>query len=99
MAITNHERVGRALELLRKGLLPFFQREMQAKYGENWLDTALQSGKDRRSLETGNIINWDVQNLLVVMWENWHDVFRTVLGQPERTLVSELRETRNNWAH
>ena len=39
MAITNHERVGKTLELLRKGLLPFFQREMQAKYGENWLET------------------------------------------------------------
>jgi hypothetical protein len=99
MAVTNHERVGKALELLRKGLLPFFQREMQAKYGENWLETALQSIKDKRSFDQGDTTNWDVHNLLVVMWEHWNDVFRTVLGQSERTLVSELRETRNKWAH
>ncbi len=68
MAVTNHERVGKALELLRKGLQPFFQREMQAKYGENWLETALQSFKDRWSIDAGEIINWDVHHLLVVMW-------------------------------
>ena len=30
MAITNHERVGKALELLRDGLAPFVERELQA---------------------------------------------------------------------
>ena len=29
MATTNHERVGRALELLKAGLGPFVEREMQ----------------------------------------------------------------------
>ena len=67
MAVTNHERVGKALDLLRKGLLPFFKREMQAKYGENWLETALQSIKDRRSFDQGETVNWDVHQLLVVM--------------------------------
>src|SRR5262245_12257072 len=33
------------------------------------------------------------------MWEAWNDVFRNVLGQAERTLVSELRDVRNKWAH
>ncbi len=99
MAVTNHERIGKALELLRKGLLPFFQREMQAKYDENWLETALQPLKDMTAFNAGETVNWDVHHLLLVMWENWHDVFRSVLGQSERTLVSELRETRNQWAH
>ena len=30
MAITNHERVGKALELLREGLLPFVERELSS---------------------------------------------------------------------
>ena len=29
MAITNHERVGKALELLRAGLAPFIERELK----------------------------------------------------------------------
>ena len=30
MAITNHERVGNAMQLLRQGLAPFVEREVQA---------------------------------------------------------------------
>ena len=33
------------------------------------------------------------------MWNQWQLVFRKTLGQAERTLVSELRDVRNRWAH
>ena len=33
------------------------------------------------------------------MWESWNDVFRLTLGPAERSLVSELRDHRNRWAH
>ena len=33
------------------------------------------------------------------MWDQWHKVFRKVLGQAERSMVSELRDVRNRWAH
>jgi len=33
MAITNHERVGKALELLKAGLAPFVEREFKARFG------------------------------------------------------------------
>ena len=36
MAITNHERVGKALQLLKIGLGPFVEREFKAKYGDGW---------------------------------------------------------------
>lgn len=34
MAITNHERVEKALELFRKGLAPFVEREFRNTYKE-----------------------------------------------------------------
>ena len=34
MATTNHERVGKALEVLKAGLAPFVQREFQGAYKE-----------------------------------------------------------------
>ncbi len=37
--------------------------------------------------------------LLKVMWDSWNDVFRQTLGPAERSLVSELRDHRNRWAH
>jgi predicted AAA+ superfamily ATPase len=33
------------------------------------------------------------------MWDAWNDVFRATLGPAERSLVSELRDHRNRWAH
>ena len=33
------------------------------------------------------------------MWNAWNVVFRQTLGHAERTLVSELRDVRNRWAH
>ncbi|HWQ14091.1 MAG TPA: Swt1 family HEPN domain-containing protein [Roseiflexaceae bacterium] len=36
MAITNYERVGKAMDLLRQGLHPFIERELQAHYGKYW---------------------------------------------------------------
>ena len=32
MATSNHERIGKALELLNAGLLPFFERELKARW-------------------------------------------------------------------
>ena len=33
------------------------------------------------------------------MWETWNDVFGRTLGRAERSLVQELRDWRNKWAH
>ena len=37
MAITNQERVGKALDLLRDGLRPFVERELRAHLGKYWI--------------------------------------------------------------
>ncbi len=34
MATTNYERVGKAMDLLRQGLLPFIEREFQARLAQ-----------------------------------------------------------------
>ena len=47
----------------------------------------------------GEVIRWDAHTLLTVMWDQWNQVFRNRLGPAERSLVSELREYRNRWAH
>lgn len=101
MAISNHERVGRALNLLRQGLYPFVVREMQAFHGEKWLTVVADNLPERspKFKSPEQILEEDVLALLTLMWEQWNTVFRQTLGQAERTLVSELRNTRNTWAH
>ena len=38
MAITNHERVGKALDLLKDGLAPFVERELKAQHAQKWFE-------------------------------------------------------------
>ncbi|MBX6366309.1 MAG: DUF499 domain-containing protein, partial [Gemmatimonadetes bacterium] len=99
MAITNHERVGKALQLLRDGLAPFIEREMRSVYGERADQEARRFVSEDRLNLTKPVAQWDIAALLRLMWEAWNDVFRRTLGQAERSLVSELREVRNRWAH
>ena len=99
MAITNHDRVGKALELLKAGLGPFAEREFASIYRDKVATETIRFlGEDRLNVKK-KITDWDAAALLKLMWESWNDVFRRTLGQAERTLVSELREVRNQWAH
>ncbi len=100
MAINNYERVGKALDLLKAGLRPYFEREMRAAYGEKWLDEAGKAFRDGRlPRDAKGAVNWDTHALLSVVAYNWSPVFSKKLGNGERNLVEELRNARNDWAH
>jgi predicted AAA+ superfamily ATPase len=99
MAISNRERIQKGLELLKDGLRPFVERELRAKYADKWaaivneaLNTPL-AGDAKAGLE------WDNHALLRTVWELWNAVFKDVLSQSHRSMVSELRTVRNEWAH
>jgi hypothetical protein len=99
MALSNHERVGKALDILKDGLHPFIEREFKSVYRDKVLVEARdRMGEDSKA--AGRPINeWDASLLLRLMWASWNDVFGKTLGHAERSLVSELRHVRNKWAH
>ena len=99
MAITNHERVGKSLELLKDGLGPFVEREFKAKYGDEWAFEVKDILSDTRLGDSKTESLNDVATLLVVMDRKWGDVFRRILGKTERSLVNEILAVRNRWAH
>ena len=99
MAITNQERIGKALELLRQGLQPFIERELQNHYGKYWVTTVTSTWRNELAWRDDDTPHLDTAALLKIMWEQWNEVFRKTLGFTERSLVSELREWRNKWAH
>src|SRR5271169_5599570 len=100
MAITNSERVGKALDVLKDGLRPYVERELKATYKDRWLETARPSFPDwQQPGKDGKGLNWDTQALLQVMCELWNDCFKKILGPSERSLAFELRDVRNKWAH
>jgi hypothetical protein len=98
---SNHERVSQGLDLLTAGLSPFVEGRLRAVHGDRWEDAARSSFRDDRTRTSANgkSLHWDAHALLTVMWDQWNACFRTELGHTERSLVSELREFRNRWAH
>lgn len=101
MAITNYERVGKALNLLRDGLRPFVERELKSQYQQGWFDEMKTALPPQQLSLVGTETDplGDIATVLAVIWNQWNTVFRKTLGQAERTLVSELRDVRNRWAH
>ena len=104
MAITNRERIGKALDLLNEGLRPFVERELKGVHGNKWEDVAREGqpperGKGRPAKAGTPAFHFDTQGLLAVLWNQWNVVFAKTLGPAERSLVSELRDIRNKWAH
>jgi predicted AAA+ superfamily ATPase len=99
MAVTNHERVGKAMDLLKQGLAPYVEREFKNSYKDKAPTEIARFVGEDRLLSKKAITEWDAAALLKLMWESWNDVFRRTLGPAERSLLSELRDHRNKWAH
>lgn len=99
MAITNRDRIGKALDLLKIGLAPFVKREFFNVLKEEAESRLAGFRGEDRMLAGKNIDEWDVAAILKLMWDSWNEVFRLSLGRAERSLVSELRTSRNKWAH
>ena len=80
-----NDTISRGLELLARGLRPY----VSARAGRMGFDERVVADIERA----------DAQYLLVFMWDRWNDLFRDDLSFVERSLVSELRDFRNRWAH
>ena len=101
MSLTYNQRVGQAMQLFLEGTRPFVETELRAIHGDHWEDVAQNALRANR--DPGRVPNeplrWDAYLVLIILGEQWHQVFKSRLGPMERSLVSELREFRNSWAH
>jgi predicted AAA+ superfamily ATPase len=97
MALTNSDRVGKALDLLNAGLRPFVERELKEVFPERWQEVAREGEPPARGRNRAPA--FDTQALLAIMTRQWETVFKRCLGRAERSLVFELQDVRNKWAH
>ena len=87
------------MDALKAGLAPFVSREFINHY-KGRSSAVLQQVLGESVVDAkGHLAGLDVAGLLRVMWDSWNEVYRDTLGHAERSLVSELREVRNRWAH
>jgi ribonuclease III len=101
MGVSNRERIGKALDSLRQGLYPYVEQKMEAVHGSTWTIKATSHLRDfqKAKQQAADTIQEDISALLTVVNREWDKVFKGNLSQPDRALVSELLEVRNQWAH
>ena len=75
MAITNRERVGKAMDLLRTGLAPFVEREFKSRHQAQAAEAARRYFGDDRTGSKKPVAEWDVAALLKLTWAAWNDTF------------------------
>ncbi len=101
MSPNHRERISAALELLRQGLYPYLEQNMQKIYGDAWKARAAGHLRDfqRAQMETDDPLREDVAAQLTVINREWEKVFKQGLSPSDRALINELIAVRNKWAH
>ena len=96
MVMANAERVSKALDLLAGGLRPKCEQTWQGFYGDDWLD--LLRNQMYGGVRDGGTTA-DIAFVLNGMKATWNEIFGHGVSPSIRSLVFEVADTRNNWAH
>ncbi len=91
MAPTNRQRVEGALDALRDGLHPYFERLVSARYGPSAWDAAVM-GSDR--LRAGGD-NLDLTRLINIFHDYRNELFKDAMGRSAVSHMHEAQDIRN----
>ena len=98
MAISNRERIGKTLDLVRDGLIPFVEQRLEVSQGAQW--RSWLRGYERIEGRGEDEIPWDSALLLKVLGHRWVDGgFRDELPRGARNAAFALLDVRNEYAH
>ena len=95
MVMANTERVAKALDLLRDGLGPACEATWRGFYGDGWL----QQVNSRLHSPDHPPSTGDSAFLFKGIKATWNEAFGHALGPSVRSLVFEVSDVRNRWAH
>ncbi|MBF6276374.1 MULTISPECIES: Swt1 family HEPN domain-containing protein [Nocardia] len=99
MAMNNRDRVGKAFDLLAEGLQDVVDEVMTRAQGSSeWPTKWAEEDARRRGGPLRTFAKHDVQvQLRAITEQGYH--FKDVLSRAQQGFASELRESRNLWAH
>ena len=95
MVMANSERMQRALDVFRDGLLPACEQTFAGFYGDDWVAAVNQRSNHPESTPSKT----DVAFLLKSMKITWNEVWGNGFSPTIRSLVFEVADARNRWAH
>jgi predicted AAA+ superfamily ATPase len=93
VAVSNAERIQRALTVVAQGLAPFVDQRLTQRLGKGW---PAEVGRDGRVPANAKE---DAYFLLRALIHFWREAFADTLGHNGRSWVGELLDARNRWAH
>ena len=95
MAVTNYERVGRALILVRDAIRSEVEQAWRTRFGPRWLEQVNRRLHHRDRASGAD----DLLFLLKAMDATWDQFFRDTLSRATRSYLHLLWDARNRWAH
>ncbi len=95
MVMANTERIAKALDLLRDGLRPKCEETWQGFYGDDWLQNVNQRLHNPLHEPSSD----DAAFLLTGIKLTWNEVFGHGFPAGVRSMVFEIADARNKWAH
>ncbi len=99
MAMNNRDRVGKGFDLLSEGLQDVVDDVMSRAYGSaEWPSIWAAEDAQRHGSAPRTMTKHDVQVQLRAITERGRE-FKDLLSRSQQSFASELRETRNQWAH
>ena len=98
MSVSNYDRIGKALKLLNTALAPYVAAEFKRVFPDDALKTAKGYFSNTLGL-SDDIAAWDTSAIFKIMEAGWSDVFSSNFSRTHRSMVVELRDVRNRWAH
>lgn len=105
MAKSNKDRIGESLDLFVFAYRPFVVETLAKKYDVN-IDQAAAKAQEflEQGTRTGSYIpkspeEWDVSSIFSIIQTDWQYNFRYVLTNTDRSMLHELKDVRNGWAH
>ncbi|MBT1176116.1 DUF499 domain-containing protein [Bifidobacterium callimiconis] len=99
MAMNNSERLRKGFALLVEGLRDPVADVMSRLYGTaDWTDAMARADQQKKGGPLRIIDENDVQTYLRAITEHGYN-FKDILSRAQQAYASELRETRNEWAH
>ena len=102
MALSNRERLTKALDLFTEAYREWVSQQLRGKHGDAGLAKAQeylqQAARPGHTVPAGPK-QWDVQALLNLVLGMWGELFRKSFGKAEKSWLHELQTIRNDWAH
>ena len=97
MALTNHERIGKALELTRDGLRGPIESGLSSHLGPDWASNVAGSSGRHAADPNPNDLSLLLAGILAPAV--WAELWSRKLSPSHRSFVFEVRDARNRWAH